>query len=286
MSVTAPKPAAPATDWLARLERFDVVSSTNDIVAGWLRDGAPEVCVALADEQLAGRGRNGRTWSAPRGASLLLSVGFRPTWLEPPLAWRLGAIVSLAMAEAAESTAGLHAGTVRLKWPNDLVIRGEGVVRKVAGVLGETEGLGTAQAQAVIGIGVNVDWPRAAFPAELAAEMTSLSEAAGNRTVDRDALADAFLTRLEPLASDLRAGSFPADAWRARQLTNGLPVRLEWPDGRIETVTAMDVDPETGALLIRPLGPAAGPADDGATRPVLVGEIRHVRVAGEPAGGV
>lgn len=287
MNRTAPNPgAAPATDWLARLERFDVVGSTNDIVAGWLRDGAAAVCVAIADEQLAGRGRNGRTWSAPAGASLLLSVGFRPTWLEPPLVWRLGAIVSLAMADAAESTAGLPAGTVQLKWPNDLVIRGEGAVRKLAGVLGETEGLGTAQAQAVIGIGINVDWPRAAFPAELAAEMTSLSEAAGNRSVGRDVLADAFLTRLEPLASDMRAGSFPTDAWRARQLTNDLPVRLEWPDGVVETVTAVDVDPESGALLIRPLGAGADAADDGATRPVLVGEIHHLRVADGMTGGV
>jgi hypothetical protein len=62
--------------------------------------------------------------------------------------------------------------------------------------------------------------------------------------------------------------------WRSRQLTIGLPVRLEWPDGEVETVTAVDVDPESGALLIRPAG-ATGPA-----RPVLVGEIRHVRVGG------
>jgi BirA family biotin operon repressor/biotin-[acetyl-CoA-carboxylase] ligase len=285
VSVTAPNPgAAPAADWLARLERFDVVGSTNDIVAGWLRDGAPEVCVAIADEQLAGRGRNGRTWSAPGGASLLLSVGFRPTWLEPPHAWRLGAIVSLAMAEAAESIAGLPAGTVRLKWPNDLVVQGGSGTHKVAGVLGETAGLGTAQAQAVIGIGINVDWPRDRFPAEFAPDMTSLSEAAGNRAVGRDALADAFLAGLEPLVAGFRAGGFPADAWRERQLTNGLPVRLEWPDGEVETVTAVDVDPESGALLIRPVG--AGAADDGVTRPVLVGEIRHVRVADQSAGGV
>ena len=267
--------AARATDWLARIERFEVVGSTNDIVADWLRDGADEVCVAIADEQLAGRGRNGRTWSSPSGASLLASVGFRPTWLEPPQAWRLGAIVSLAMANAAETTAGLPAGTVRLKWPNDLVILdGTGGALKVAGVLGETQGLGTALAQAVIGIGVNVDWPRGSFPAEFASGMTSLSEAAGGRAVGRAALLDEFLARLEPLTADLRSGRFAADAWRDRQLTNGLPVRLEWPDGEVETVTAVDVDPESGALLVRPVG-GTGPG-----RPVLVGEIRHLRFGG------
>src|SRR5690242_12769722 len=80
---------AVAAGWLARIERFDVVGSTNDVVMGWLRGGTPEVCVATADEQSAGRGRNGRSWTAPTGASLLLSAGFCPTWLAPEQAWRL-----------------------------------------------------------------------------------------------------------------------------------------------------------------------------------------------------
>lgn len=267
--------AAPATDWLARIERFDVVGSTNDIVAGWLRDGTPEVCVAIADEQLAGRGRNGRAWAAPAGASLLCSIGFRPTWLEPAHAWRLGAIVSLAMAEAAEVAARLDVGTVRLKWPNDLVLLDEGSgALKVAGVLGETQGLGTAQPQAVIGIGINVDWQRSGFPAEFASGMTSLSEAAGDAFVGREPLAEAFLLRLRPKIQALRAGVFPETQWRGRQLTNGLPVRIEWPDGTAETVTAQDVDVDSGALLVAPV------RGDGPARAVLVGEIRHLRFGG------
>ena len=62
--------------------------------------------------------------------------------------------------------------------------------------------------------------------------------------------------------------------WRRRQLTNGLLVRLERPDGSAETVSAVDVDPNTGALLVR------SPGDTGSTHPVLVGEIRHLRVGG------
>lgn len=273
--MTSSTGAVPATDWLARIERFDVVGSTNDIVAGWLREGTPEVCVAIADEQLAGRGRGGRAWTAPAGASLLCSVGFRPTWLEPAHAWRLGAIVSLAMAEAAEAAARLAFGTVRLKWPNDLVLLDGGSrALKVSGVLGETQGLGTAQPQAVIGIGINVDWPRSGFPAEFASGMTSLSEAAGDAFVGREPLAEAFLLRLRPKIMALRAGVFPADGWRARQLTNGLPVRIEWPDGTAETVTAQDVDVDSGALLVAPV------RGDGPIRPVLVGEIRHLRFGG------
>ena len=54
--------------------------------------------------------------------ALLLSLGFRPSWLEPSRVWQLAASVSLAMADAAEPTVGLAPGSVRLKWPNDLVV--------------------------------------------------------------------------------------------------------------------------------------------------------------------
>src|SRR5215207_2646404 len=148
----SPRPAEPrtqVTQLLARQERFAVVGSTNDVVRGWLADGTPEVCLAVADEQTAGRGRDGRTWVAPRGHALLLSLGFRPTWLPPERVWRLAAITSVAMAEAAESLAGVAAGSIRLKWPNDLVVGDGAGIRKLAGVLGETAGLGTADPCAV-----------------------------------------------------------------------------------------------------------------------------------------
>jgi BirA family biotin operon repressor/biotin-[acetyl-CoA-carboxylase] ligase len=239
----------------------------------------PEVCIAIADEQRAGRGRNGRTWQAPPGSSLLLSVGFRPAWLEPVHAWRLAAIVSLAMAGAAEAAAGLAAGTVRLKWPNDLVALdapepdardlGPG---KLAGVLGETRGIGGDRPEAVIGIGVNVSW-QGELPTGLATRMTTLSGLAGP-VVSREELSAAFLERLGPMVEGLRAGTFPDAEWRSRQVTQGAEVRLELPDGSAEHVRAVDVDANSGALVVEPLA-GAGPR-----RSVTVGEIQHVRLAG------
>jgi BirA family biotin operon repressor/biotin-[acetyl-CoA-carboxylase] ligase len=265
-----------AQGWLSRIEWFDRVGSTNDVVADRLRSGTPEVYIAIADEQTAGRGRDGRAWTAPAGAALLLSAGFTPGWLEPERHWQLAAIVSVAMAQACETAVGLATGTVRLKWPNDLVIVDEAsrTVRKLAGVLGVTEGLGTSAPRAVIGIGVNVNWPRAAFPPELAASMTSLDEVAPGRAIDRDDLLDAFLSALAPRFEALRERVFPAAAWRERQVTSGSPVHVEWPDGTSEELLAIDVDPATGALLVQPPG-EAGPA-----RSVIVGEIRHLRVVG------
>jgi BirA family biotin operon repressor/biotin-[acetyl-CoA-carboxylase] ligase len=268
-------PSEYAASWLSRYERFDVVGSTNDVVAGWLREGTPEVCVAIADVQSAGRGRDGRTWQSPPGAALLCSVGFRPTWLEIGHVWRLGAIVSLAMAEACEVAGGLRNGAIHLKWPNDLVIidHATGEVRKLAGVLGETEGIGTPDATAVIGIGANVSWARDRFPGELAGTMTSLSELAPGKLVDREVAIHVFLQRLERLVAALRRGEFPGETWSRRQLTNGMIVMLDQPDGTAQRVVAENVDTETGALLVRE-------PSDGRTRPVVVGEIRHLRVGG------
>ncbi len=267
------------TAFLARLEMFDRVGSTNDVVRDWLAAGSAEVCLALADEQTAGRGRSGRTWVAPQGAALLLSLGFRPTWLEPDRAWRLAATASLAMADAAEAVAGLPHGAIRLKWPNDLVVEMDGSgARKVAGVLGETQGLGTDDPRVIVGLGINVDWPAAAFPPQLAASMTSLHEASGGRSIPRPRLLEAFLERLEDRTDELRAGRFAAGDWTDRQLTTGRAIRLEHPDGS-ETVRAMGVDVASGALIVEDLAAVGG------RRSILVGEISHVRLA-DPTGAV
>jgi BirA family biotin operon repressor/biotin-[acetyl-CoA-carboxylase] ligase len=276
--------ALPVSDFLSRQERFAVVGSTNDVVRAWLAQGTPEVCLAVADEQSAGRGRDGRRWVAPPGAALLLSLGFRPTWLPPTQAWRLAATTSLAMADAAEEVAGLPDRAIRLKWPNDLVIETIGTavpiapqvateVRKVAGVLGESEGLGSGDPRVVIGLGLDTDWPAVDFPVELAATMTSLREASHGRPIDHVALLDAFLSRLEVRIDALRGGRFDIADWTERQLTTGRDVTLIDPAGVGTTVRALGVDAASGALVVED-----AMASDG-ERLVVVGEIGHVRLA-------
>jgi BirA family biotin operon repressor/biotin-[acetyl-CoA-carboxylase] ligase len=266
-------------DLLSRREHFTVVGSTNDVVRHWLADGTPEVCLAIADEQTAGRGRDGRSWTAPAGSSLLLSLGFRPSWLRPEHAWRLAALVSLAMAEAADAVVGGSTGAVHLKWPNDLVAIRDGGVRKLAGVLGETDGLGTADPRAVVGIGVNVDWDATNFPADLSGSMTSLRVLAG-QPIDRDALLDAFLSRLAAWIRETRLGGFQEAEWVRRQVTTDRVVDLFASDGSHSVVRAIGVDPDSGALLVE------DPDSPDTSRPVLVGEISHVRLAEPIVAGV
>ena len=259
--------------FLARREHVARVASTNDVVRGWLAGGTAEVALAVADEQTAGRGRDGRTWTAPPGSALLLSLGFRPTWLEPERVWRLAATVSLAMAEAAEAATGLAPASIRLKWPNDLVVEDDVGIRKLAGVLGESDGLGTDDPRAVIGIGVNGAWPASAFPSELSATMTSLQAIAADRHVDHEIVLEAFLERLEAGVDALRHGRFGRDAWAARQVTTDRDIDLIDPAGAGTTVRAVGVDPDTGALEVHDPTAAHG------RRSIVVGEIRHVRLA-------
>lgn len=289
--------AAAGGAFLSRVERYPSTGSTNDIVRAWLLDATPEVCCAIAHEQTAGRGRHGRSWSAPSGAALLCSLGFRPEYLPPDSVWRVAATVALAMCDAAEDTAGLPEGAIRLKWPNDLVIQTAGPgalltglpdadeaarllaaplrLEKIAGVLGESDGLGTDNPRVVVGIGINVDWARDDFPPDIAHTMTSLREASGGRPVDRDALFDAFVDRLEGRVEALRTGAFDVDAWVRRQVTTGREVTLEAPDGSATAPQlAVAVDSRSGALIV---------ADDeapGGERHVHAGEVVHVRLAG------
>lgn len=290
---------------LSRVERFASVRSTNDTVREWLLDATPEVCIAVADQQTAGRGRFDRSWTAPVGAALLLSLGFRPTWLEPERTWRLTAVVALAMCDAAEDTAGLPVGAIRLKWPNDLVIEESGPnalltgeltpgeasarlagpieLRKLAGILGESDGLGTESPRMVVGIGINADWARPDFPQDIAHSMTSLREASGGRPIDRDALLESFLDHLEGRLDALRAGYFDIAAWHGRQATTGRMVTLQSGDGSAsEPILALGVDASSGALVLDDASATGG------ERRIHAGEVIRVRLAdtASPSSGV
>jgi BirA family biotin operon repressor/biotin-[acetyl-CoA-carboxylase] ligase len=197
------------------------------------------------------------------------------------------------MADAAEAVAGLAVGKLRLKWPNDIVVEvaggaggaggagsATGGLRKVAGVLGETEGVGTADQLAVVGIGINADWPSAQFPAELADSMTSLRDLSGGRPIHTDELLEAFLLRLESRVLALRSGHFDVAGWHDRQVTTGRTVRLEGSGGDADEVLAVGVDGATGALLVE------DPAVPGVEREVLAGEVVHLRPAAAGGGDV
>jgi BirA family biotin operon repressor/biotin-[acetyl-CoA-carboxylase] ligase len=236
---------------------FAELDSTNRYLLDEARAGAPEGVVAVAEHQTAGRGRLGRTWSAPAGASLLVSVLLRPE-LAPADAALVTVATSLAIRDAVGAVAGVAAG---VKWPNDLVV-GD---RKLVGILAEVIVAGGALA-VVVGAGINVNWH--AFPAEIAATATACNIEA-HRTVDRAELLVAVLAELEARYAPLPAGRADLlDDYRAACVTLGRAVRVEMPAGTL-TGRAVDVDAQ-GRLVVEH---AAG------RETVAVGEVVHVRPA-------
>ena len=255
---------------IARLERFGVVTSTQAIVREWLEAGEAELCVAVADEQTAGRGRLERSWQAPPRTSLLLSVGFRPVQVPLMQTWRVAAVVTLAMREAALEASGLVPAAIGLKWPNDLVGRDSDRWRKLAGVLSDGVPIDGRMAMLVVGIGVNVDWRRSGFPAELAEDMTSLRELAGGRVVRRDGVLDRFLERIPVHYAALSRGDFDVGTWSEAQITTGADVSVDTGAGVISGHGEAP-DPDTGELRVRD-------RSEGVLHSISVGDVVRCRI--------
>ncbi|HOU15352.1 MAG TPA: biotin--[acetyl-CoA-carboxylase] ligase [Anaerolineae bacterium] len=223
---------------------FERLDSTNTALLDAGRQGALEGLVYIADEQTAGRGRLDRRWVAPPGTCLLLSLLFRPPEPFTCYAPRLTMLCGMAMADAVETVSGV---AVQLKWPNDLIITEPGMWRKLAGMLSEIGSGADNQPFLVVGIGLNVNVPAELLP-DLAPNATSLLAETG-RSVERVALLDVFLGRVEAYLAALYAGRDPLPLWRRRLAWIGDAVLVQMPTGSVEGI-AEDVD-DAGALLLR-----------------------------------
>jgi len=148
-----------------------------------LRENDPEGAVAVAEEQSEGRGRLGRSWQAPAGTSVLVSVLLRPP-LEAARLPELSLVAGGAVAQAIADVTGIDPA---IKFPNDVLVEG----RKVAGILAES-----SDGRVVLGIGVNANQTREQLPADAQTEPTSLRLELGG-PVDRATLLSAILLQLE-----------------------------------------------------------------------------------------
>ncbi|MDW8060777.1 MAG: biotin--[acetyl-CoA-carboxylase] ligase [Thermomicrobium sp.] len=169
-------------DW--RIHRYGRVTTTMDIAAELAAAGAPAGTVVLAEEQTAGRGREGRRWLAPPGTSLLFTLVARPPFAAVQDE-RLSVRVAEHVAHAIARTCGLEPA---IKEPNDLLVGG----RKLVGILLQSRVRGEVLDYLLIGIGINVNIPADRLPLPTA---TSLLVELG-RPVDREALLAAVLDEL------------------------------------------------------------------------------------------
>lgn len=256
------------TRWLARnYVWLDTTDSTNRVAADLAREGAAHGTTVVAEGQSAGRGRLGRRFFSPPCLNLYTSIVLRPN-LDTARAPTTILAAAIAVAESVEACVDDPAA-VEIKWPNDVLLGG----LKTAGILMEMGAEATRVAHLVLGIGVNLNVDRAAFPEEFRALATSLSTHRGTR-VDRVAFAARLYDTLERVLDDHASGGFEAVRARfeARFRMRGRRVRVLDAGGAspaLEGVAAgIDAD---GALLLD--------TDDGDRHRVVAGDVT---VAKEP----
>jgi BirA family biotin operon repressor/biotin-[acetyl-CoA-carboxylase] ligase len=280
------------------LEVLPSTGSTNAELTVRARAGAGEGLVLVTDDQQAGRGRLGRSWTAPPRSGLAVSVLLRPGDVVPgdvvpggvvpggvvdgalPLvdqarwSW-LPLLAGVAVVDALTRICGLPA---RLKWPNDVLVPSDGraprdghpaELLKVCGILAEVVTTSTGPA-VVLGTGINVSQQRAELPVDTATSLLL----AGSATTDRDTVLRAYLRALaDRYRAWRRAAGDPRDsgigaAYREFCLTIGRPVAVQLPATVPVTGFAQGVD-DDGQLLVG--------TPDGRVQALAAGDVVHVR---------
>ena len=225
---------------------FRTLPSALDAIHALWGQGAPSGAVVLAEEQTAGRGRDGRTWRSPAGG-VWLGVLLRPPL---PAAGVLSLRIGLVLADVVEAVLGvrptsLSGSRAGLKWPNDVLVDD----RKVAGILCESRWQGDALQWLGVGVGVNV---ANEVPAELSGRAVSLREL--RPAVRRIDVLDLLVPALLRLAThdaaltEFECAAFARRDWlRGRQIRAPLPGRAAGirPDG------ALLVDTGAGTTMVR-----------------------------------
>lgn len=233
--------------------------STNADVAERARAGEPEGFVLLADHQTAGRGRRGRSWTAPKGSGLAFSVLLRPTRVAANRWPLLPLLVGVGVAAALRETARIDVG---LKWPNDVLV----AERKLGGILAERVETPTGPA-AVVGVGLNVTLQAHELPVPTAISLALAGAACTARDLVFPALLEGIAVRYLRWRDAAGDPEQVLPAYRALCTTLGRLVRVEFPGGDHLEGEAAGIDAD-GSLLVD---------TEAGRRVVMAGDVVHVR---------
>lgn len=244
----------------------DSVDSTNSRLRDLALSGAPDGQVVIANEQLRGRGRRGRSFVSPRDKGIYLSMLFHPDNLPADIA-EITAWTAVAVSNTIETVCGIRPG---IKWVNDLVIN----QRKVCGILTEmsVESESGYVQYVIVGIGLNVNEHERDFPEEIRNIATSLAMETGTE-YSRARLAAQIIEEL-----DLLRRAWPRekqkflDAYRRDNITVGREITVIRNTGE-QRGTAVSID-EHFALNVR--------WEDGSTEKLSSGEVSIRGLYGRP----
>lgn len=237
------------------IQVLSTVGSTNALVREKANDGLAEGYTVISNGQTEGRGRLGRNFYSPEGTGIYMSILLRPSNYSARQAVKITTIAAVAMCEAIEETTGKVA---QIKWVNDIFVEG----KKVCGILTEASfGLENGLLEyAVLGVGLNVYYPREGFPKELeqiaGAIYTEPQEDMKNR------LAAAFLNHFMEYYSKREQADY-IDKYRSRSLAVGKQIEVLFAN-QIRHAHVYGIDDDC-RLLVK--------YDNGETESLSYGEI-------------
>lgn len=239
------------------MKYFDEIDSTNNYCKQQAEVGAEHGFLVIADRQVSGRGRRGRTWDTPSGISVAMSILLRPD-IATECASMLTLVAALSVADAIRSETGLKA---QIKWPNDIVING----KKVCGILTEMSIEFSAINYVVVGIGINVN--NSLFPEEIADTATSIYLEGG-----------VMVSRSRLIAAVLGAFEKHYETFLKTQDLSGIKAEYEAclvnKDKHVKVLSANgSVDDEGTALGIDDIGRLVVKSDDGEIKNIMAGEV-------------
>ncbi len=243
-------------------ELWETIDSTNRRALDLAAAGGGAGVMVLARQQLAGRGRLGRTWISPPDAGIYMSILLRPENKALNELSLLTMAAGVAVSKAIRSTTGVQVG---LKWVNDLIVDG----RKVGGILAETAG--RAPLYVILGIGINAHLDCSMMPDEMHDQVASLHTFC-DREFDANLLVGAVAEELEVvydmLINDQNAVILAQ--WRERSVTLGKNVLAQVGE---KTIVGKAIDiTSTGGLLIE--------TEAGKIEQINAGEVRLRRADG------
>lgn len=238
---------------------FQEIDSTNSYARRLADAGAPEGAVVIAEHQSDGRGRLGRSWESPPYCNLYFSLLLRPT-LAPAHAPQITLMAAVALAD---TVAAFVAEPPAIKWPNDILLQG----KKLAGILTESSCDAKRIEFVILGIGVNLNFPRERMPETIRDRATSLMEVAGN-SFSRELVLRRLIQDLDRCYGTLEDFGFDAIAprWQARFGLKGKTVRVEM-GGDVLIGQAVGIDRD-GALLVED--------DRGERQRVVAGDVTAI----------
>ena len=252
-----PKTSIVASGLLALAE----TGSTNqDLLALAASDQHPEFFTLITEFQTAGRGRLDRKWQAAPGSSVMASVLVRPSFKDDSAIWWL----SLMMAEAIKSALAEVGIESKIKWPNDVLVKGQ----KISGILAEAN---SDLSAVVVGFGINVNQSAQELPTGSATSL--LVDGATN--LDRDSLLAQTLSSCQQLYLDFVEGGGDAVSSGLRpkiiesSATIGELVEVSFPDGSSAVGEAIGID-EGGRMQV---------FSSTKTLTVSAGDFLHLRTA-------